>query len=168
MNVISASNAAYVNADKTAISLDVIFEELKDLGAIQFIAMSNDTEEHGRDIYAKAIAGDFGDIAAYVPPVINLTAKCNEYKKAIQNTLNAAAVRIGYLDINDACSYAGVVNDYQTEALTFFNWRLAVWDYVDEFLTAILAGSDSVPSIEEIIGALPPRDTSSDITKTAV
>lgn len=37
-------------------------------GVIQFTASPHDVEEAGRDIYARAIAGEFGVIAPYVAP----------------------------------------------------------------------------------------------------
>jgi hypothetical protein len=37
------------------------------LGELPFTANPNDDEEHGREIYARCIAGDFGPIADYVP-----------------------------------------------------------------------------------------------------
>lgn len=36
---------------------------------LPFRANPNDVEAHGRDIYARAIAGEFGPIAAYVAPL---------------------------------------------------------------------------------------------------
>jgi len=42
--------------------------EHPDYGWLPFSAHPNDPEEHGRDLYARAIAGEFGPIAAYVPP----------------------------------------------------------------------------------------------------
>lgn len=37
-------------------------------GWIPFTARPDDEEDHGRAIHAAALAGDFGSIAAYVPP----------------------------------------------------------------------------------------------------
>jgi len=36
-------------------------------GELPFSASPNDSAEHGREIYARCIAGDFGPIADYVP-----------------------------------------------------------------------------------------------------
>jgi hypothetical protein len=51
-------------SDQT-IDLDI---EHPEFGWIPFTASPNDVEEKGRDLYAQAIAGDFGPVAAYVPP----------------------------------------------------------------------------------------------------
>lgn len=37
-------------------------------GWIPFTASPDDVEQHGRELYAEAISGKFGPIAAYVPP----------------------------------------------------------------------------------------------------
>ena len=43
-------------------------------GEVKFCASPNDSEQHGRDLYARSVAGEFGSIAAYVatpimPPI---------------------------------------------------------------------------------------------------
>lgn len=84
----SATSPRYVDAGQTGIALDVVFilqegkpevpgvpgrpavpavpEVLSD--PWPFFAVPTDVEAHGRELYAKAAAGDFGPVAAYVPP----------------------------------------------------------------------------------------------------
>lgn len=61
-----AKNPRWANVEHTMIDLtikwDVIDEELP------FTANPNDCEEHGRAIFAAAAAGQFGEVAQYVPP----------------------------------------------------------------------------------------------------
>jgi hypothetical protein len=52
------------NIDSTMIDCQVTFEVL---GVLPFTASPNDTNAHGREIYARCIAGDFGPVAEYVP-----------------------------------------------------------------------------------------------------
>lgn len=40
-------------------------------GWIPFTASPDDVEPHGRDLYARAMAGEFGPVAEYVPPTTN-------------------------------------------------------------------------------------------------
>ena len=63
MQYLSAKNPSY-NADGT-ITLTVNFAGL---GEVPFCASDTDNESHGREIYARAQAGDFGAIAPYVAP----------------------------------------------------------------------------------------------------
>lgn len=58
----------WVTEDKTALNLIVSFVELN--GEMPFTATLYDDLPHGRDIFARACAGEFGTIADYVPPTI--------------------------------------------------------------------------------------------------
>ena len=37
---------------------------------VPFTASVNDSESHGREIYARIMSGTYGDILPYVPPII--------------------------------------------------------------------------------------------------
>lgn len=57
----------FVSEDKTQIDCMVKFNTVA--VSIPFTARSNDCENHGREIYAAILAGQYGTIAAYtVPP----------------------------------------------------------------------------------------------------
>lgn len=66
MNIIEAKNPKYIAADKKIIQLEVKFEELQDMGFLPFGASENDVESHGRELYQRAISGEFGEIEEYV------------------------------------------------------------------------------------------------------
>lgn len=66
MKAISATNPVYATADNSQIALDVQFDTFP--SPIPFVACPKDVEAHGRDVYARAIAGEFGPIGAYIPP----------------------------------------------------------------------------------------------------
>ena len=61
----NASAPVWANPQMTAIDLIVDHPEF---GPIPFTADPDDVEAHGRDLYARAVAGDFGPIGAYEPP----------------------------------------------------------------------------------------------------
>lgn len=58
----TAANAAYANSTKSAITLDVTFTAL---GKIPFTASSTDVHDYGRELFSRAVAGDFGVVADY-------------------------------------------------------------------------------------------------------
>lgn len=60
MNLISASNPVWADSDQTLINLTVRFAEIDE--DLPFTASANDPEPHGRDIHARALAGEFGTI----------------------------------------------------------------------------------------------------------
>jgi hypothetical protein len=66
-NLKSGKNPIWKNSENTLINLEVTFVEFGD-EILPFTAHPDDVEEHGRDIYARAINGEFGAIADYVPP----------------------------------------------------------------------------------------------------
>lgn len=70
MKLISATNPAWANRSQTLVNLTVRFEEIDE--DLPFTANPNDVEAHGRDIYARAIAGEFGAIAPFeaTPPTV--------------------------------------------------------------------------------------------------
>lgn len=61
MKINSAHSPQYGNDTDTAINLIVDFDGI---GQIPFTASPDDTEQHGRDLFARAVAGEFGAISA--------------------------------------------------------------------------------------------------------
>jgi hypothetical protein len=64
--LVYAKNPVWHSNDGQQILLTVRFEEINE--DMPFNATSFDSEPHGVDIYNRAKAGEFGAIAAYVPP----------------------------------------------------------------------------------------------------
>lgn len=62
----SVQNPVWANAEHTAIKCEI---KHNDYGWIPFTASPEDCEAYGREIYANAVAGSYGPIAAYVPPL---------------------------------------------------------------------------------------------------
>ncbi len=61
-------NPVWANKEKTAINLFVSFHELK--GELPFTATSYDDLPHGREIFNRAAAEEFGPIGDYVGPTL--------------------------------------------------------------------------------------------------
>ncbi len=85
MNIITAHGSSWQNPAHTAILLTVDFEGL---GPIPFSATPDDTEAHGRDLYARALAGEFGPVAECVAPVLPLLT--GDQVRSRRNTLLSA------------------------------------------------------------------------------
>jgi len=66
MKCTCAKEPKWANAEHTQIDLIVKFETLE--GETAFTADPNDSEAHGRDIFMRARAGEFGLVEDYVPP----------------------------------------------------------------------------------------------------
>lgn len=66
MNLISASNPVWANEANTAIDVLAQFDTFP--SPIPFTASPTDTTSYGPNIYSRAVAGEFGVVAPYVPP----------------------------------------------------------------------------------------------------
>jgi hypothetical protein len=66
MNLQYAKDPKWANAEQTLIDLTIKWDAINE--ELPFTASPNDSEAHGRAIYAAALAGDFGPIAEYVAP----------------------------------------------------------------------------------------------------
>ncbi|WP_051554373.1 hypothetical protein [Desulfobulbus elongatus] len=129
-------------------------------GVKQFHAVPWDPEEHGRDLYQRAIDGEFGEVAEYVPPVLTVEAKAAIATQAVHQHLDTQAQAFGYDDIKSACSYADepAVPKFQAEGIAFRKWRSLVWEYYYAVLAAVAAGDRSEPTVEGLIAELPALD----------
>ena len=67
MQIKNVRNPQWANAEHTKINVAL---ETDVFGEIPFSASPDDVEAHGREIFAEAVAGRFGPIAEYVPPVV--------------------------------------------------------------------------------------------------
>lgn len=63
----SASDPVYANAENSDINLQVKFSQFNEV--LPFTATPNDPMPYGVDLYNRAVAGEFGPIAPYEPPV---------------------------------------------------------------------------------------------------
>ena len=65
--LIHAHSPEYLSTNDNAIALIVKFQEFET--EVHFNATTYDPHQYGRDIYARALAGEFGVIAPYSFPV---------------------------------------------------------------------------------------------------
>lgn len=79
-----------------------------------------------------------------------------EYATAIQAHIDAAAVSRRYTDGVFLATYAtSTVPERAAEAAAFIAWRDDVWTFVYDQLAAVTAGTEPVPTIDELIASLP-------------
>lgn len=88
LTIQSARAPRWDNADHTCLTLMVAFNELAD-GEMPFTACADDATEHGRDLFARALAGEFGPVRAFAPPVVT-GAQLHELWKAQREAAVAA------------------------------------------------------------------------------
>jgi len=66
MVVTDVKSPVYANAENTQINCNVKFEEIPEY--FPFTASPTDPMDYGRELYAQLVAGQWGQIAPYVPP----------------------------------------------------------------------------------------------------
>ena len=66
MKYSSAHSPAWANEDRSAITMMVVFDHV---GEVPFSATLHDPEPHGVELFERASAGEFGEVAPYVAPI---------------------------------------------------------------------------------------------------
>ena len=84
MNYTDVLNPQWANAEHSAINVLLGTETL---AAMPFTATPDDSTDYGPEIYQRAVAGDFGEIAAYEPPTeaALLPAARSQLKRLMQD-----------------------------------------------------------------------------------
>lgn len=109
IEVISASHPRHSEVDSDSITLDVLFAHLPE--PVQFAARRDDPEEHGRELYIRAMFGEFGDIE-----VIPLPPPTDAQQQSRLNTLlKQAAAAMAPLEDAEAL---GILSKEEREQLT--------------------------------------------------
>ncbi len=114
MLLTNITKPAWANAEHTLIDVTATHYRA---GEIKFTASPDDTEEHGRAIFADAVAGKFGVVAEYVAPP---AAPRIVPQSVTRYQGRAALLQMGLLDDIDA-HYAALPTDTADEALNLHN-----------------------------------------------
>jgi hypothetical protein len=61
-------NCKWATEDHSSIECEVYFDDINSEEWTPYTANPLDHYEHNREIFAKALAGEFGEVAEYVPP----------------------------------------------------------------------------------------------------
>lgn len=144
-NIETASNAEWSSAGHESILLTVKFTEFDDV--LPFLARFDDSEEHGRELYKRAVAGDFGPITPYVPPAITPAQFQQGIVNVVQKRLDDFAKTRGYDGILSACTYAtSGVPKFAAEGQYCVAARDATWGALYTLLDDVQAGKWQMPT----------------------
>ncbi|MGL6052920.1 MAG: tail fiber assembly protein [Aeromonas salmonicida] len=109
IEVVSAKNPRHLEAHTESVTLDVLFSHLPE--RVQFTARKDDSEEHGRELYSRAVFGEFGPIE-----VIPLPPPTEAEQQAILDAkLKQAAIAMAPLEDADKL---GIISDAERGQLT--------------------------------------------------
>lgn len=95
MDILSVTDLVWQDAARTAVFMTV---EIATVGKVPFSATAADGEAHGRSLYARAVAGEFGPIAAHQAPLVTLADAQRSAVARINAAFEtaAAALTAGY------------------------------------------------------------------------
>lgn len=94
MKIVAAKNLVWVRPDNSMFNATVQFEELPGEDVV-YSAQAGDVEEHGQELWENGLAGEYGPIAAYVPP----PEPSPEEKREAMPYLTARQLRLGLLSL---------------------------------------------------------------------
>ncbi|CAI1716465.1 MULTISPECIES: tail fiber assembly protein [Serratia] len=127
--IIHVSFPVYANAEGTVINCMVLHV---DFGDIPFTASPDDTfTDYGPDIYNRAVAGEFGDVAAYVPPPAPTRAKTTE-KNTLEYTRRLGIATDAAFPLQSAVDL-GIASEEQKQTLA--EWQQYAVDLLAVDLT---------------------------------
>lgn len=122
----------------------------------QFLATSSDPEDYGRNLFTRAMAGEFGPIMPYIAPEPTPEQVRAEITNAIQRRLDGFAQTRGYDSILSACSYATSGNvRFATEGQYCVDARDAHWMDAYAILADVEAGTRPLPTVDEMLSEMP-------------
>lgn len=94
-------------------------------------------------------------VAVTAKPPVFIQPTVQEYTDAVQKHLDEAAKVRNYDNIVSACSYAGAPNPFQSEGVTFVQWRGDVWAMCYQIMAEVQAEFRAAPTIDALIAELP-------------
>lgn len=150
LTILDAKNPVYSDA---GVNMEVLFSEIGEW--IPFHATEHDTEEHGRELYQRAIDGEFGVVAPYVEPIKTEEELILDIQNAVVEHLNAPARAKLYDSIQSAALRAGYPGPFHDEGVAFASWMDTCWAKCYELLAEVKAGTRSVMTPEEVVAELP-------------
>ena len=142
MKIISARNP--IRTAGGGIDILVVFDAI---GEIPFHATQDDTEPHGRELYTRAMQGEFGPVAPYQPPMIPIhdlaAAKLEAINSGKNSALDAGFVHDGVLfdsDYKARLAYLEAATQFQLDPEFSTQWKASTgqWVTMDAALFASL------------------------------
>ena len=149
-----ATSPVWGNSDHTCVNLVVKFQGYSE--AIPFTATASDPEAHGREIFARACAVEFGPIAPYAEPISTAEQIIAEFTAAIQQRLDDFARTRNYDNILSACTYAtSTVPKFAAEGQYCVDARDATWATCYAILDDVQSEVRIMPTMEQVMTELP-------------
>ena len=142
MVYLDAKNPKYSNADNSSITLEVNFNHLPE-EYVEFNADPNDSAAYSKELFDRAVAGDFGDVAAYEPPS-DVTGEAA--MAVVRHRRNQALAETDYVMVAD---YFNSLTTTKQEEWTAY--RSALRDLPASGITPVMRWNESLDA-HELVG----------------
>lgn len=127
----SAVQPRWMDAGHTRINLQVQFEHLPEM--VEFTASPNDIEPHGRLIFERAAAGEYGEVAEYIPPTpLEVAARDNPPMR--RNAMALATTNVQHFEMMGDTEQAATWRGYYQELYALE--QVPEWPLVEQWPTA--------------------------------
>ena len=101
--VISAREPQWNNVEHTSLNLWVTFEETAaTLGEMPFTAVPDDSEGYGRELFARALALEFGPVLEPAPAVLEQAVRLVRSRLSATATATISALQVALETLQDA------------------------------------------------------------------
>ena len=133
MQIVSAHNPTYTESGN--IDLTVLFAEIGE--PVPFTASMHDTEPHGRELYTRAMQGEFGPVAPYQAPAVPIhdlvAAKLESINSGKNSALDAGFWHDGVLfdsDYKARLAYLEAATQFQLDPGFSTQWKASTGHWV--------------------------------------
>lgn len=148
MLTVESASAPSWNVDCTAITLLVVFEEhAATLGAIPFTASPEDSEAYGRELFARAVALEFGPILAPETHALEQAAGLTLSRLSAVATATISTLQVALETLQDAVRL-NLSTEEEAAALPLKQAELDAWRSYRVFLSRIEAQPGYPDAIE--------------------
>lgn len=135
------------NAEHTSLNLQVTFEETAEtLGEMPFTASPEDNEAHGRDVFARAVALEFGPILEPSPEVLEGAVLRTRSRLNATATATIGALQAALDTLQDALRL-NLATEAEAAALPLKQAELDTWCAYRVYLSRI----DTQPGFPTIV-----------------
>ena len=127
LTVMTARQPVWNEALHTSLNLLVTFEETAQmLGEMPFTASADDCEAHGRELFARALMGEFGEIAEPAVLVLERTALLARDQRSALATATISGLQTALSTLQDAIRLNLATED-EVAALSLKQAELDAW-----------------------------------------
>lgn len=127
LTVHSARAPQWNNAERTSLNLRVTFAETAEtLGELPFTASPDDCEGYGRELFARAVALEFGPILEPSVPMLEQAALLTRSRLSALATATIAGLQVALDTLQDA-QRLGLATETEAASLALKQTQLDAW-----------------------------------------